>query len=83
MTDCILSKYILTEDLIAQIPGIQRTKEEQMRRIQELMEENSNAEEELKLCIQSAYQKRDRIRKELSRITCKALNIQENNDVNI
>lgn len=54
-----------------------RTKEEQIARIQELIEQNIKAETELKQCMLTAESRRDQIRKELNRVTGKALQIQE------
>jgi hypothetical protein len=54
-----------------------RTKEEQIARIQELMEQNIKAEADLKQCMLTAESRRDQIRKELNRVTGKALQIQE------
>lgn len=63
--------------MVSQIPGIDRTKEDQIARIQELMEQNLKAEADLKQSMLTAESRRDEIRKELNRVTGKALQIQE------
>ena len=63
--------------MVSQIPGIDRTKEDQIARIQELMEQNVKAEADLKQSMLTAESRRDEIRKELNRVAGKALQIQE------
>jgi hypothetical protein len=68
---------VFTDDLVSQIPGIDRTKEDQIVRIQELMKQNVKAEADLKQCMLTAESRRDEIRKKLNRVAGKALQIQE------
>ena len=73
----ILSKSTALDDLVAKLPGMHRTKDEQMKRIQELLDQNSRAEEDFQLAYSEAERKRDEIRSVLQRVTCRALSIQE------
>lgn len=71
----ILSKSALVDDLVSALPGMNRTKQEQMERIQELLEQNKTSEEDLLRAYHEATRKRNEIRSELELIACKALNI--------
>lgn len=73
----ILSKSAALDDLVAALPGMHRTKDEQMERIQELLDENAKVDEELRLAYKEAENKRNEIRLALQRVTCKALCIEE------
>ena len=77
LAENVLSKSAAVDDLIATLPGMQRTKAEQMARIQELLDQNQRKEEDLQLAYSEAEKKRNELRSVLQRVTCKALNIQE------
>jgi hypothetical protein len=71
----VLSKSAAVDDMVKKLPGM--TKVEQMARIQELMDQNKKAEEELQSAHKKAEEKRNEIRIALQQVTCKALSIQE------
>lgn len=73
----ILSKSAALDDLVAALPGMNRTKKEQMDRIQELLDENKKVDDELRLVYQEAEKKRQEIRMALKKVTCKALCIEQ------
>lgn len=73
----ILDKSLDIGELVANLPGMHRTKAEQMDRISELLDENKRLEKELKDVYQEAATKRDQIRSTLQRVTCSALSIEE------
>jgi len=73
----ILSKSALVDNLVSALPGMHRTKEQQMQRIQELLELNARHEKELMTAYQEATRKRIEIRSELELVTCKALGISQ------
>ena len=73
----ILSKSAALDDLVAALPGMHRTKKEQMERIQELLDENAKVDEELRLAYKEAENKRKEIRLALQKVTCRALCIEE------
>lgn len=73
----ILSKSAALDDLVAALPGMNRTKKEQMERIQELIDENNKVNEELQLAYKEAEKKRQEIRLALKKVTCKALCIEQ------
>jgi hypothetical protein len=71
----ILSKSALVDTLVSELPGMHRTKGEQMQRIQELLKNNMKREQELISAYHEATTKRIEIRSELELVTCKALGI--------
>lgn len=73
----ILSKSAALDDLVAALPGMNRTKKEQMDRIQELLDENKKVDDELRLVYQEAEKKRQEIRMALKKVTCKVLCIEQ------
>jgi len=73
----ILSKSSVVDNLVSNLPGIDRTKEEQMERISELIDQNQKADEELQEMYKNAEMKRDKIRSVLDKTTCSALGISE------
>lgn len=76
----ILDKSHDISDLVANLPGMHRTKAQQMERISELLNENKCLEQELKDVHQEATMKRDLIRNMLLQVTCSALGIAEEDD---
>lgn len=73
----ILSKSAALDDLVAALPGMNRTKKEQMDLIQRLLDENKKVDEELRLVYKEAEKKRQEIRLALKKVTCKALCIEQ------
>ena len=77
LAEDILAKSHALNGLVDSMPGMGRTREEQMRRIEELMGENRNLEEELVAVYQEAEETRDALRKRLRDVTSAALGIEE------
>mmetsp|Transcript_12189 Transcript_12189/g.17323 ORF Transcript_12189/g.17323 Transcript_12189/m.17323 type:complete len:225 (+) Transcript_12189:2-676(+) len=73
----ILSKSAAVDDLVSKLPGIHRTKTDQMNLIESLLEKNRKAEEELDNMYEKAESKRDEIRQMLKSVTCNTLGIEE------
>ena len=73
----ILSASDALDNLVSGLPGMHRTKDEQMERIEELLAKNQAADEELQLSYRKAEKRRNEIRLVLQQVTCQALGIQE------
>jgi len=65
------------DTLVSELPGMHRTKAEQMDRIQELLDENKVVDEELQEVYKKTEIRRDEIRLALQKVTCRALGIEE------
>ena len=76
----ILDKSHDISELVANLPGMHRTKEQQMKRISELLDENKSLEQELEDVHKEATIRRDQIRTMLQNVTCSALGIAEQED---
>lgn len=72
----VLEKSADVQDRVSNIKGMDRTRSEQMSRIQELLELNQIIEAELKDTHTSAIQKRSHVRASLQALTCQALGIE-------
>lgn len=72
----VLEKSADVQDRVSNIKGMDRTRSEQMSRIQELLELNQIIEAELKVTHTSAIQKRSHVRASLQALTCQALGIE-------
>jgi len=73
----ILSASDALDNLVSELPGMHRTKQEQMKRIEELLVQNEAADEQLQISYQKATERRNEIRQVLQHVTCQALGIQE------
>ncbi len=71
----ILNRSAEVHDLVQSLPN--RTKAEQMERIEELIEHNRIAEEKLKEAYEQAQSRQKRLRSVLDQVTCKSLGIAE------
>lgn len=76
----ILDKSHDISELVSNLPGMHRTKAQQMKRISELLDENNSLEQELKDVHKEATMKRDQIRTMLQKVTCSALGIVDEED---
>merc|ERR1712071_307354 len=77
LADEVLEKSDKVNELVTKLPGMERGKEEQMRRIDELLEENWNTMNDLEQEYQNAVQIRKEVRNVLQKTTCQALGIEE------
>lgn len=71
----ILQKSANVDDLVSALPGMSRTKEEQLERIQELLTLNQSLDKELNDAYTQAEKQRNEIRSILDRVTTEALGI--------
>ena len=73
----VLAKSATVDKLVAKLPGMERTKTEQMKRIEELLNLNKSASDALEKAYAEAESRRDEVRLVLSNVTCEALGIEE------
>jgi len=73
----ILAKSAAVDDLVAKLPGMQRTRKMQMERIDELIRANHDVTRELEEAYRVAHEKRELVRKGLGETTCLALGVEE------
>ena len=73
----ILAKSREVEELVDDLPGMGRSKEEQMDRIAALIEENRTVDRQLEEKHREASERRDEVRTMLREVTCSALGIEE------
>ena len=73
----VLSKSHAVNDLVSELPGMRRTKAEQMKKIEELLVLNREAAEKLERAYADAERSRDAVRSALSAVTCEALGIEK------
>mmetsp|Transcript_23390 Transcript_23390/g.35003 ORF Transcript_23390/g.35003 Transcript_23390/m.35003 type:complete len:175 (+) Transcript_23390:326-850(+) len=77
LADEALSKSAMVDNLVAKLPGMGRTKAQQMTRIQELIQQNQLVADDLQQAHDKAIKQRDQVRHILKRVTCTALGIDE------
>ena len=73
----ILAKSKEVDDLVANLPGMDRTRDQQLRRINELITSNHAVSKELDEAYVTAKEKREKVRAALEESTCLALGIEE------
>ena len=73
----ILEKSREVEELVDHLPGMGRSKAEQMERIATLIEENRAIDRQLEEKHREASEKRDEVRAMLREVTCASLGIEE------
>mmetsp|Transcript_34280 Transcript_34280/g.102754 ORF Transcript_34280/g.102754 Transcript_34280/m.102754 type:complete len:91 (+) Transcript_34280:437-709(+) len=73
----VLSKSEMVEELVGKLPGMGRTREQQMKRIEELLEKNKEVAQELEGACEEAERRREEVREVLGGVTCEALGIEE------
>jgi len=76
LSEEILAKSDAIEESVSKLPGMERTKSQQMKRIEELLELNQEKERELKEMRKEAKKIRDKVRVVLKDVTCDALGIE-------
>ena len=77
LADDILAKSREVDDLVANLPGMDRTRDQQLSRIKELIASNHAVSRELDEAYVTAKEKRERVRNALEESTCLALGIEE------
>ena len=73
----ILAKSAKVDELVSKLPGMDRTKEKQMKRINELIKENHSVTKELEEAYTVANKRREEVRAALEESTSLALGIEE------
>lgn len=73
----VLAKSATIDELVDQLPGIHQTKDQQMQRIEELIQLNKEAQEELEKTYSMARERRDACRSSIHENTCQALGIEK------
>jgi len=73
----ILTKSAKVDELVSKLPGMDRTKEMQMKRINELIKENHSVTKELEEAYVIANKRREEVRAALEESTGMALGIEE------
>ena len=73
----VLQKSLEVDDRVSSISGMDRTRTQQLERIEELLQQNRKYENELSEMHELAKQHRERIRKAIQEQTCEALGIEE------
>eukprot|EP00986_Skeletonema_menzelii_P000755 scaffold213_cov150-Skeletonema_menzelii.AAC.4 len=73
----ILHKSAEVDNLVATLPGMDRTRDMQMKRIEELLERNQQVAKELDEAHVVAKKKLEEVRKVLGETTCFALGVEE------
>lgn len=77
LASTVLEKSLLIDEGVDSLPGMDRTKDEQMKRIEELVQLNAKAARDLETAYVIAKDKRDTCREFIRNHTCEALGIQE------
>lgn len=76
----VLTKSADVDERVINLQGMDRTRTQQMKLIQELLAQNAAVEEELQSAYDTAKTRRDQVRKLLQEQTCEALGIEEYRD---
>ena len=72
-----LSKSQEIDDQVDELPGMEWTREQQVKRIQELLRENEAAKQELQETYDLTLQRRNDCRRAIKENTSRALGLQE------
>ena len=73
----VLEKSLQIDERVSTLPGMHRTRKEQMEYIEELLKKNAEAAEKLQKVYEEASRRRDQVRQFVKSSTCAALGIQE------
>mmetsp|Transcript_823 Transcript_823/g.1992 ORF Transcript_823/g.1992 Transcript_823/m.1992 type:complete len:163 (-) Transcript_823:186-674(-) len=76
----VLQKSADVDERVASLSGMDRTRSEQMERIEELLRLNQETEKELHEFYSIAQQRREKVRQTVHAQTCEALGIEEYGD---
>ena len=77
LASTVLEKSADIDDRVSELPGMHRTRAEQMMRIEQLLELNRQAAEDLDNAFNKAQERRELVRKFIRDNTCSALGIVE------
>lgn len=72
----ILGKSAAVDDLVANLPGMKKTKTQQMEQILRLVEENIEADKKLEVAYERAEKRRNEVRSALQTVTCSMLGVE-------
>eukprot|EP00934_Nitzschia_sp_Nitz4_P004890 Nitzschia sp. Nitz4//scaffold9_size221794//93176//93995//NITZ4_001346-RA/size221794-processed-gene-0.56-mRNA-1//-1//CDS//3329561001//4880//frame0 len=75
LASTVLEKSVDIDERVSSLPGMHRTKAEQMKLIEQLLHENQEAATQLEAAYDKAKQKREQARKFVRDNTCEALGI--------
>ena len=81
LASTVLEKSADIDEQVSTLPGMHRTREEQMNYIEELLNKNREASEKLEEAFSRAQERRDVVRKFVRENTCAALGIVEDVDL--
>jgi len=73
----VLAKSAAVDDLVARLPGMNRTRQMQMERIEELIRCNHEVSRDLEEAYATAGKRREEVRSALDESTCLALGVEE------
>jgi len=73
----VLQKSADVDERVSKLSGMDRTRAQQLERIEELLDQNSAVNTELRDVHELAKKRRDQVRKALQEQTCEALGIEE------
>ena len=73
----MLQKSADVDERVSKISGMDRTRAQQLERIEDLLHQNAAVEKELQDVHELAKKRRDQVRKALQEQTCEALGIEE------
>jgi hypothetical protein len=76
----VLSRSREVDDLVSRLPGMGRTRKEQMDAIAELIRDNQNVGRELGSALETARTRREEVREALAENTCVALGVEDGED---
>lgn len=80
LASTVLDKSANIDERVSNLPGLHRTRSEQMAYIEELLKKNKEAADKLQTAYESAAQRRGSVRKFVKDNTCAALGIVEDTD---
>jgi len=77
LAETVLEKSANIDIRVSNLPGMHRTRNQQMSRIEELLHKNHEVSERLQEAYDKVSQRRDLVRKFVKDLTCEALGIEE------
>lgn len=80
LASTVLKKSADIDERVSSLPGMHRTRSEQMAHIEELLKKNKEAGDKLQEAYEQATQRRSLVRKLVEENTCAALGIVEDTD---
>jgi gas vesicle protein len=77
LASTVLEKSDEINERVSSLPGMSRSREQQMKYIEDLLEQNQKAASDLEKHYSAAKERRDQVRRFIRDNTCKALGIKE------